>query len=521
MRYFCLILCFCPFLLLAQNSCTITACPDTFICVGGSVTLQTTGLSNPVWSPASGLSCTTCTSPVATPAVTTTYTVVASQMVNAAVNGDFSQGLNGFTSSYFLDNVSLINEGTYTVNTNPNNVHPGWSAYGDHTTGSGNYLIVNGAGTPGVDVWCETVTIPPNTNFTFSCWGINLCNPPAMLQFSINGVPQGGTFSVSSTVGVWTQYSATWNSGNNTTVTICIMNMNTVLLGNDFGLDDIEFTYLCTDTDYVQVEVYPLPVPNFSVTQNTGCDTVCPVFTDLSSAAPPQQIVSWQWDLGDNTSSALQQPSHCYSSPGTYDIGLTVETDKGCQATLILNDTVTVYPPPQAAFTSDITEASLIDPVFNFTDQSLNALNWAWSFGDPAGGTSTQQNPSYTYSDAGEYDVCLLVTGPGGCTDTVCSEVIVVDDEWTLYVPNCFTPNNDGLNDIFMAKGENIVEFNIKIFDRWGELIFESNDINHGWNGIPEGKTLIAQEDVYVFKIKATGCDDTRRVIYGHVSLIR
>lgn len=512
------LLCLLPAALHAQN-CTISAGADTFICAGNNVQLQAAGMPAPIWSPAAGLSCTACPAPLASPAVTTTYTVTATQTVNATVNGDFSQGVTGFTSGYILDNVSLWNEGTYTVNTNPNNVHPNWTNYGDHTTGTGNYLIVNGSSTPGVSVWCQTVAIPPNTNFNFSCWGLNLSNPPPTLQFSINGVPQS-TFTMPQTVGVWTQYATVWNSGANNTVTICIENMNTMVGGNDFGLDDIDFSYTCSDTDSVSVTVYPLPVADFSVTQNVDCDSVCPVFTNFSAVAPPQQITSWQWNMGDNTTQAQQQPQHCYTVPGSYDISLAVTTDKGCTHAVMLNDTVTVYAPPVAAFTPDHTETSILDPQFIFTDNSLNAITWNWNFGDPLNSTSAMQSPAFTYPGIGTYTVCLMVTGLMGCADTACTEV-EIKDEWTIYVPNCFTPNSNGSNDMFQAKGENVVAFNMQLFNRWGELIFETDDMNVGWNGVPANKTAVAPEGVYVYKITATGNDGKQRRLIGHVVLLR
>lgn len=502
----------------AQN-CSISAGPDTSICFGSSVGLNATGMTGPVWSPAAGLSCTACASPIASPAITTVYSVIGSQSVSAAVNGDFSQGNTGFTSSYLPPSSSTLGEGEFAINTLASNVHPGFGAFPDHTTGTGNYMIVNGSSTPGVSVWCQTIAIPANTNFTFSCWVLNLCNPIATLQFSINGIPQT-VFPISTTVGVWTQFSTVWNSGASTSVTICIENMSTVLAGNDFGLDDIEFLYTCSDTDSVAVTVHPLPVANFSVSQNVGCDTVCAVFSDLSSAIAPQAITTWQWDLGDNSTGATQNPTHCYGTPGLYDVTLTVTTDEGCQATLFLTDTVIVYYPPVAAFTSNFDQTTILDPHFYFTDQSLNAVTWNWTFGSLIPGTSTLQNPDYVFDTPGVYEVCLNVTGPAGCADSVCQNV-TVEDEWTLFVPNCFTPNGDGNNDIFVPVGANITEIQLFIFDRWGELIFETSGVGNGWNGIPKNSTTLAPIDVYVYKVKAVGNTGDRKVMIGSVTLMR
>ncbi|RMG89100.1 MAG: hypothetical protein D6706_21945, partial [Chloroflexi bacterium] len=233
---------------------------DTAICSGESVQLQASGGVNYVWSPAVGLNDTTIANPVASPTVTTTYTVTSSiSSGNLVVNGDFSMGNSGFNSGYTYA-TNLQPEGTYWVGPDASNVHPGFTG-NDHTTGTGNFLVVNGAGTPGVNVWCQTINVKPNTTYNFSAWvsSVNASNP-AILQFSINGVQLGQPFQAPSATGIWQQFNEIWYSGNTTTATICIVNLNTVLSGNDFGIDDIAFETYCEYTDTVRVTVRPRPV---------------------------------------------------------------------------------------------------------------------------------------------------------------------------------------------------------------------------------------------------------------------
>ena len=162
------------------------------------------------------------------------------------VNGDFSAGPTGFTSGYgYLAPAgqgTLYPEGYYTVDTNPNNVHNLWSSFGDHTTGTGQMMIVNGAPDDNVTVWGETVTgLTTNTDYFFSAWvASSYPTNPAQLAFSINGASIGG-LTAPTTTGLWTQFYVGWNSGSHTSADIALVNHNTIRSGNDFVLDDIAF----------------------------------------------------------------------------------------------------------------------------------------------------------------------------------------------------------------------------------------------------------------------------------------
>ena len=163
--------------------------------------------------------------------------------IELVVNGNFSGGNNGFTSQYTYCNYSqcLYPEAYYAVGTNPNFFHSDFYGF-DHTTGTGKFLIVNGAGTANVSIWCETVAVQPNTTYIFSYWISSMVTgSPAILKVSMNGVLTGGFCNAPAALYTWTQCSVTWNSGSNTSVDLCIVNFNTALGGNDFGIDDISF----------------------------------------------------------------------------------------------------------------------------------------------------------------------------------------------------------------------------------------------------------------------------------------
>ncbi len=164
--------------------------------------------------------------------------------VNLVVNGDFEAGNVNFTSDYTYCNSAncLQPEAMYAVGSNPTFYHSAFVG-ADHTTGLGNLMVVNGAGTPNTNVWCQTITVTPNTQYLFSTWVSSMvANSPAILQFSINGVQLGTAFTAPGFINFWQEFNDSWYSGVTTSAAICIVNQNTNLGGNDFGLDDITFT---------------------------------------------------------------------------------------------------------------------------------------------------------------------------------------------------------------------------------------------------------------------------------------
>lgn len=159
---------------------------------------------------------------------------------NLVVNGDFSAGVSGFTSSYTNMQNDCTPPAVYSVTTSPANCHPSFANFGDHTTGSGNMMVVNGADIANVLVWGETVSVLQNTLYFFSTWiATDYPLSPAQLNFSINGNALGSTFTAPATTGNWVQFYATWFSGANTTASLGLINQNTAFSGNDFALDDI------------------------------------------------------------------------------------------------------------------------------------------------------------------------------------------------------------------------------------------------------------------------------------------
>lgn len=278
---------------------TIVASPlvasnDTAICLGSSAQLNVTGgLLGYAWTPAGSLNDSTLANPVATPAQTTTYIVTAKVASgNLIANGDFSNGNIGFSSAYTYT-TNLYPEGTYYVGSNPNTYHSGFSTCTDHTTGTGNMMIVNGSGTANTSIWCQTINVVPNTDYAFICWGESVASgSPAQLQFSIDGGLIGPVFTVSNTPCVWQQFYAVWNSGSNTTANICIVNQNTSTGGNDFAIDDISFVGLCTASDTVVVTVNHADTVTVNATVCQGTTYTYPDGTTATSTGTNTSVLT-------------------------------------------------------------------------------------------------------------------------------------------------------------------------------------------------------------------------------------
>jgi gliding motility-associated-like protein len=216
---------------------------------------------------------------------------------NLITNGDFSQGNAGFTTAYHYNPIN-VTEGEYFVGPSSYAWNQNTSRCFDHTTGSGNMLLVNGAPTVNQNVWSQTIQVTPNTNYVFSSWIESISpNNPAMLQFSINGVQLGNIFQASSTTCYWQQFYTTWNSGNNTTATISLVNQNNIVQGNDFALDDISFTGIVPVNEKTLVEAQDCvtPVASFS-----SPDTVCVNTTvKINNTSINPSTYYWSFCAGD------------------------------------------------------------------------------------------------------------------------------------------------------------------------------------------------------------------------------
>lgn len=269
--------------------------------------------------------------------------------------------------------------------------------------------------------------------------------------------------------------------------------------------------YGCTDTSSAEFIVHPTPMASFSAQPNPGCARQDVLFTNGSVNSS-----SYEWSFGNGAFSDQTDPIHVYADPGSFDVTLIATGAGGCTDTLNVPSAVQIDPTPFADFGTDT--LSSIRHALRFINLSEGAESFVWDLGD--GEHSTEIHPIHLFpADGGGFTVCLVAINVFSCTDTICKYIEVGSDPG-IYVPNAFTPNDDGANDVFNPILNGFIgwDYTLMIFDRWGEEIHRTTDRNEGWNGTSRG--IDSPIDVYVWKVVVERNGDARDFI-GHVSLIR
>lgn len=292
------------------------------------------------------------------------------------------------------------------------------------------------------------------------------------------------------------------------------ISVNSNLVAGVYSLTVVDMNN-CISINTVNINVSLTPTINIVSGSNKGCPQFCTTFT--CNTSPSGAICTWNMGNGTSFSNSTIVNS-CYNSRGIYTITAGASLN-GC--TSAANYTVEVFPKPTADFNYAPYQPIEMKDEVNFADASFGApiVSWNWCFMNTAQYTSLLQDPVFTYPDAGQYVVALVVKSDKGCLDTIL-KTIVVGKEFSLYVPNAFTPNDDGKNDTFYAKGYGVLKFEMDIYDRWGENIFHTNDINNHWDGTYKSKEK-CKDDIYVWKIKVSGYNEKSKEITGHVLLMK
>jgi gliding motility-associated-like protein len=388
--------------------------------------------------------------------------------------------------------------GNYTYNWSPNlGTGNAYTVYtSTPTTWSVSAVDANGCAS-------ATSTIPVDV-FIFSPADLNVTSSPSICSGSAATI----TTFVTGNTG-----QLTWNWSNNlngpgpftvypTTTTTYSVNV----------------TNVCGVVVPATTQVVVHPIPNVIVNPQfaTGCDVVNLSFVDTAAANAGS---TYWWDFGDNTTGTGSNTNHDFTNSGTFTVQVTVTSPFGCSGNSSNQVTVIIYDSPTANFTISDDEVTIVEPVITFTSMcSGNTLGWWWDFGDST--SSTLSSPSHTYQRTGQFNVRLISESFGGCRDTIEQPVEVIP-EFTLFIPTAFTPNGDGVNEVFYVYGAEITTFSMKMFDRWGNLIFESNDLYEGWDGRVNGGSVIAQQDVYVYKVDVKDFEGKQHKYTGSVTLLK
>ena len=276
--------------------------------------------------------------------------------------------------------------------------------------------------------------------------------------------------------------------------------------------------------DSIKVNLSAMPEPNFDATPREGCVPLTVDFRD-SSTITLGSLANWEWDFGDGSSSMSQNPQHLYSQPGVYKITLKAISDAGCEKAITKDQYIMARIVPDVSFLPK-PELTLVSvPTIKFLNSTKNetgGIQWYWNFDDGTkldGGKSSDRDPEYKYSDTGKYDVKLLAVNEYGCKDSMIRRVIVLPDV-IAYIPTAF--KEGGLNPQFKVICDGFVDFELKIYSRWGELLYQSTDYKtHGWKGNYLNSETKVPTGVYVYILKLKGLDALDYKYSGTVTFLR
>ncbi len=247
-----------------------------------------------------------------------------------------------------------------------------------------------------------------------------------------------------------------------------------------------------------------------------GCAPLTVNFTNLTQYASPG---TYQWDFGDGIGTSRQQnPTYTYYDPGVYSVSLSASNELDSVVTERKDFIIEVFPEAVANFAIRPTVVYLPGEEIRAVNRSEGGDSYWWDFGD--GNSSTEFEPTHRYQQAGTYDVTLIVTSQYGCSDTLTIEKAVFADDGGKYlIPNTFTPNGDGKNDTFLPELFGVTSFRMEVYNRWGELLFLTEDQNTGWDGFYKGQ--LSSQDVYVYKVKLKFLSGNSIVRTGDITLLR
>jgi len=547
----------------------INAGPDVSICTSGSTTLAASGGVTYAWDNGLGSGNNLSVSP----ASTTTYTVTGTDAggcvgtdnvvvtvnslpsVNAGLDQTICPGpsvtLNGSGATNYswdngvLDGIAFIPSTTtsYTVT--------GTSATGCTAT---DQVTITLAVPPTVDAGPD-ITICPGTSTTLTASGAATyswipgsqtttsitVNPSATTTYTVSGTDANGCTN-SDQVQVTLAPLPTINAGPD--VSICAGSPVTLSASGatsyswDNGVTNgIAFTPAatttytvigtsaagCTGTDAVTVTVNTSAPVSFMASSTTGCVPQTITLTNTTANA-----TNCIWTLSDGTIlSGCSSVQVDFTQAGCYDVSLSTTLSNGCQGTLSQSNFICIDPLPDAAFTQSSYTITDLENTIHFTNLSAGASSYNWYFGD---GTPMSQvvDPIHTYNfdENGTYQVMLVAFSPAGCSDTAYSSFQYAE-ELVFWVPNSFTPDGNEYNQVFLpifSSGYDPYNYNLSIYNRWGELIFESNDMTIGWDGtyVSSGKIHESQDDVYTWKIRyKIKANDEHKIAVGHVTIIK
>lgn len=455
-----------------------------------------------------------------TPSSTTTYTITVDDQCGA--------------TSPATATASIVVIPTFTINLPPDPSYCSNVATASVTATTTPTVAGQWLGTGIVDAGSGVGLFNPNslpvgqTTFTYFA-GSSGCNQMATYTVTVNQFVSAAMNSIPNICAGGQSFSPiSSNGGGNWYLDNSLLSALPIsTIGLTTGVHQVKYVIAdanCPDSSTVSFTVYPKPEVSFSADTTQGCligGSTINFNAQLSAGSVPNG--TYIWSFGDGViSTPLTSIVHAYGFPGTYPVSLIYIDPNNCTDDTSAVGYITIYPQPDPDFYFTNEEPSTLnsaEDMINITPTSNNT--YLWTIYDSIA-ISQDVNAHLDFDSAGTYYVTLIATSTHNCIDSITHPIKVVND-LVAYVPNAFSPNGDGKNDLFFIKGFGIDEksdFYMKIFDRWGEKIFETHDINEGWNGTKNnagGRIIV---DTYIYKIVYTNLDKKQAGLTGKVTLV-
>ena len=384
------------------------------------------------------------------------------------------------------------------------------------------------------DDWSPFISFPDTGTYygNLTLMGQNNCNDDAFVEINIYpGLEADFTFTYDTCSAgpvVFTNNSFTggnsidsylWDFGDGNTSDEVLPVHEYMIPGN------IPISLIITDNngcmDTLSTIIDYFPVPSLLVIEPStalGCAPDSILIDNLSF--PIDDSYTILWDLGDGNTSTEISPFHFYENPGTYSLSVDITSPIGCSTSASWTNIIRLRPTPIAGFSFSPNEVTELNSGVQFTDESVDASFYNWFFNNEA--EAFDANPYYEFADTGRVFVTQVVEHIEGCLDTL-TKIIDVSPFCSWFFPNAFTPNGDGTNDLFHGTGyeQNITNYKLFIYNRWGELIFETTDLKEGWNGKKRNIGQDSPQGGYVYIAELNGPRNTFKRFEGIVTLLR
>ena len=350
----------------------------------------------------------------------------------------------------------------------------------------------------------KQVTIHPKPVAQFSI-PASVCLVDKLVPIDQSTIPSPGSiqswtwdFGDGSAVSTTKQASHLYNTTGNYSVSLAITSSNG-----------------CKDTVQKPVKAATIPTVSFTLDKNSGCIPLC--FTANSSTSIGEGFIqSFQWKADNVIIGTVEQLSWCANNSGTKNISLFITSDLGCTASF--SRTINAHPKPRAEFTPLPAIATLENPTISFNIESTDASHYQWNFGDNHSLAETGTTVSHTYAYSGTYKVTLTASNSYGCEETE-YRTVLIDSIYTVRIPNAFSPNGDGIHDLFEVGNIRFFpEAVLEVFNQWGEMVFKS-DPGYGnpWDGTRNGKVLPVSSYYYVLHLNK----GNQKSESGYITIVR